>query len=412
VFEQFDDLLLLQAGGRIVYHGDRNFLQEYIARWYECPTHVPVIEFAMELIESDSSLLQKWQSLGITYMGAEDGSLMTATIREPSETGSIPDQEEIKSPMLSRFSRQKRGVLWYLRDLKGLALAAWKFKLRWHFISFGLLLKREFRRTMGKYSPFLAEPLQHFLCGLFISSTTRSFDFLDRQPEMICSVAPVMLQLACRTPTDLIRESAVFSCIAIYISGISSATSTFGRDRPVFWREVAGGMPVSSFYLAKLATDVPRILSAAAFFTLGHSVFLAYRSNIFDIFTLFLLLYVVAFSQGYLLSLLLRQQIVALAGAGVALAFSLVLSGLMPSLTEVDKYPGSISWLWSISAPRYVVEGYWLLEVSERSFSVQPHHGYSWDDQAQIYRALGCIALVDLALALVLLKFTHRSKQK
>ena len=98
---------------------------------------------------------------------------------------------------------------------------------------------------------------------MFISIAVQNFDYLSRQPETICKITPVMLQMECQNPKDLIRECGIFVCLGVLFAGISSGTSTFGKEKLAYWRDCGSGMPTLPYYLAKAISDGPRVLLAA-----------------------------------------------------------------------------------------------------------------------------------------------------
>ena len=118
---------------------------------------------------------------------------------------------------------------------------------------------------------------------------------------------------------------------------------------------------------------------------------------------------------GYFLSTFLQQESLGLAGTGMALAFALVLSGVMPSLDFVESNFQSIEWVWTMSAPRWAIEAFWLQEVRARPFYPLPMpapYQYDWDRYSHASWMMFYIGIAWHVLAFFGLKLVHRGKQK
>lgn len=241
----------------------------------------------------------------------------------------------------------------------------------------------------------------------------KNFNFLDRQPETICAMSPALLQTSCREGVDFVREAGIFVCLGIMFAGISASTITFGAERLVYFRETARGMPTLPYYMGKVVSDIPRALLASLSFTMGLVVFFVYYSSFLFHFGLVFLLYFVAYAVGYFLSTFMRREMVALAGAGVGLASTLVFSGVMPSLdTVAEAYP-RFSWIWDTSAPRWAIEAFWIREVQARSFRhLTARHGYRWEDLNFSLWMIFSIGIVWHVFAFSALKLCFRQHQR
>lgn len=78
-----------------------------------------------------------------------------------------------------------------------------------------------------------------------------------------------MLQQRCAGPLDLIREAGIFVSLGVLFAGINAGTTTFGKERVVYWRDTSSGMATTPYFFAKVLADVPRILMASLSFTLA-----------------------------------------------------------------------------------------------------------------------------------------------
>ncbi|KAI9229766.1 MAG: hypothetical protein DHS80DRAFT_22089 [Piptocephalis tieghemiana] len=286
------------------------------------------------------------------------------------------------------------------------------------FTVFWLCLKRSFTQIFRSRSQFLWDQLLHLGCGAFISIAARNFDYLGRQPDAVCNIAPIALLGICQTPIDHIAEVGVFLSMGVCYSGISVGSQTFGNEKVVYWRDSASGMSTIPYFLAKVVADLPRAFIAALCFTLSFVIFFSYRSAFIYIFGITYLLYISSFAMGYFVSALVKRETVGLVGTALALAWAIVFSGVVPDLDDVmndDTYSGA-RWLWSLSAPRWAIEALFLKEVEARPFyeireDKLPH---AYDDK-NYYPDLVYMAAIAIAwdvIAFFALKLVHRSKMK
>ncbi|KAF9971153.1 hypothetical protein BGZ73_005936 [Actinomortierella ambigua] len=286
------------------------------------------------------------------------------------------------------------------------------------FMMFWLCFNRARLQIYRNQRQFLYDQLLHLGCGMFISIAASRFDYLGRQPDDICFMAPYQLKYACVMPTDHLTEVGVFIALGVCFAGISVGSSTFGNEKIVYWREKSSGLLTLPYYLAKVIADIPRIVIAAVMFSISLVVFFNQRSNYIYLLFIITMLYAVAFAMGYLLSALVPQNRVALVGTGFTLAWAIVFSGDAPDLQDVmtqDSYSWS-RWLWVISAPRYAIEAIYLREVQARPWKEitdgELSHTYKLGQFWWCFQIMAYILLGWHVLAFLSLKLKDRNKQK
>ncbi|RKP06408.1 hypothetical protein THASP1DRAFT_31768, partial [Thamnocephalis sphaerospora] len=285
-------------------------------------------------------------------------------------------------------------------------------------VVFWLCFKRACMQIYRSRGQFIYDQLLHLGCGAFISIASRQFDYLGRQPEAICQIAPAALQSACRTPTDFVAYVGVFVSLGVLFSGISVGAATFGNEKVVYWRDSAAGMSTAPYFAAKVIADLPRCVMAALCFSLSFIVFFSYRSRYVDIFGIIVLLYFVAFAMGYFISAIVKKETVGLVGTAFALAWAIVFSGVIPDLNDVkgeDTYTYA-RWLWAMSAPRYAIEALFLKEVGARPFveirQDRLPRSYNLNNYSISLIYMVAIAVGWNVMAFIFMKLTHRSKAK
>ncbi|ORZ40454.1 hypothetical protein BCR44DRAFT_1411441 [Catenaria anguillulae PL171] len=434
-FEKFDDVLLLAKGGRTVYFGERSFALHYFRNLgYECPSNVNHADFLLDVVAGKRTsekygpltpldLVHAWERYTNGESPEPSGNVVVnmrlGTLEAPASAGFVgslthylsdawTETSAWFSDVTSETTEWAHGLVTCARDpIRETPSALMVFWQCFRRASFQIY------RTPSK---FILDQLLHLGCGAFISIASENLDYLGKQPKEICDVTPAALRLMCSNPVDNLRQVGVFMSLGAMFAGISVATNTFGNERVVHWRETAAGRPTMPYFFAKMLADFPRIVVAAFMFTLSLILFWPYRSHFMVIYAVSLLLYFCAFPMGYVLSIWVNKESVGLVGTGFALLWSLVLSGMIPSLEKVKTsgvYDG-IAWLWDISPPRYGVEAIYIKEVMARPFAENSEevqlYGYKLSHFFPNLAIMAGIGLCWCLMALISLKLANRSQ--
>ncbi|RKP23613.1 P-loop containing nucleoside triphosphate hydrolase protein, partial [Syncephalis pseudoplumigaleata] len=319
-FDQFDDLLVLGKGGRVVYFGPRDQALDYFdSIGFTCPPDENPADFYIAVTSGKvrprmnpnyrpSDLFLFWERHTLSEdvclssyparMGRL-GMLESSSSPLPLPPPSLPpsycymadDPAALHYPYDQDVGVATRALArdWtsYLWDLghefycfMASVLQFWRSDpIRSTpnvLVVFLLCFKRACMQIYRSRGQFLKDQLLHLGCGAFISIAARQSDFLGRQPESICQVAPIALQFICREPFDHIAEVGIFVSLGVLFSGINVGLSTFGNEKVVYWRDSATGMRTIPYFLAKMVADLPRCLIAALCFSLSFIVFFPY----------------------------------------------------------------------------------------------------------------------------------------
>ncbi|KAI8053263.1 hypothetical protein BDF22DRAFT_743185 [Syncephalis plumigaleata] len=479
-FNQFDDLLVLGKGGRVVYFGPRDKALDYFHRiGFTCPPDENPADFYIAVTSGKvrpqknpnyrpSDLFLYWERYTLyedsctppnsatSRLMMMDGGRPTSTtlMTEPysfmdDHPGGVSnyhyDNDSEMQMSSINASTACKNVTRFLRDV-GVAVRTiihdWTSYLSdlarefycfmacvlqfWRndpirstpnvLVVFLLCFKRACMQIYRSRDQFLKDQLLHLGCGAFISIAARQSDYLGRQPESICQIAPIALQFMCREPFDHIAEVGVFVSLGVLFSGINVGSSTFGNEKVVYWRDSAAGMRTIPYFLAKMVADLPRCLIAALCFSLSFIVFFPYRSKYIYLYCIISLLYYVAFAMGYFISIITNKEMSGLVGTAFALAWAIVFSGSVPDLSDVmhdDSYLPS-RWLWRISAPRYAIEAIFIKEVGARPFPEiredRLPHEYNLNNYTYCLFAVAIIGIVWNVIALIFMKLVNRTK--
>ncbi|KAF9974922.1 hypothetical protein BGZ73_001583 [Actinomortierella ambigua] len=252
---------------------------------------------------------------------------------------------------------------------------------------FLLCFKRACLQIYQSPREFLSDQSLHLACGLCVSFAVKDNSYIPRQPAEICALAPVSIQLQCATPIDEIRYVGMFMCLGIFFAGISVGITTFGHEK-------------------------------ACLYTGAFIFFFSYRQTLSSLLLIITLLYINAFAVGYCVSTLVSRSMFALVGTGMALAWSLVLSGTAPHLEKVMSAPNfkNVKWLWAISGPRWGVEAFYLKEMKSRDYNELAHNRlgdtYFFEEYDATIWNMMYISLGWHVLTIILIKLLDRHKAK
>ncbi|KAI8602074.1 hypothetical protein EDD21DRAFT_336349 [Dissophora ornata] len=456
-FDQFDDLLLLGHGGRVVYHGPRGEASNYFAAiGFPTPKDSSPSDFYMDVISNNvkSNITKKFKPFYLhRYWESEPARPKNVT--KLRNSGVHPGAATPRSSMaLSEFHSlydsppEPEKLTWSETLKKAMRIFVIDSRMWWQGLfeetketlsglfmkgrdpirntaspamMFWLCLSRARLQIYRNQRQFLYDQLLHLGCGMFISVAASKFDYLGRQPDMICAMTPYQLKYTCMNPTDHLTEVGVFVALGVCFAGISVGSMTFGNEKIVYWREKSSGLLTLPYYVAKVIADIPRIILAGIMFSISLIIFFNERSNYFYLLFVIIMLYAVAFAMGYLLSALIPPARVALVGTGFTLAWAIVFSGDAPDLADVMSNDASggyraTSWIWVISAPRYAIEAIYLREVQARPWAeirdAPLAHTYELGQFWWCFRAMACILLGWHVLAFFSFKLKDRAKQR
>ncbi|KAI8605104.1 hypothetical protein EDD21DRAFT_299997 [Dissophora ornata] len=463
-FSQFDDLLLLGAGGRVVYSGPRDEAAEYFENiGYSLPSDENPADFFIALAAGrvnklptgyDNSRRTEEKRFSASLPHDQDCRVSTMALHQPSRpqsptysvpisnlAGSSEDTRDIgdsKTPRWGLLASIRislistwAGISYWCTDVAE-EFSHWLWSIKCKFTgekdpvretpSFGIVFilcfKRACLQNYRSQLDFLWDQALHLACGLCVSFASKDMMYTPRQPAEICAMAPPSIQLSCATPLDDIRYVGMFLTLGVFFAGINVGACTFGDEKAVFWRDTSAGMPTLPYYLAKVLADVPRMIVASFMYTGAFIFFYAYHEQLSSLMVLVLLLYVNAFAMGYFVSTVVSRSMFGLSGTGMSLTWALVLSGTAPHLYKVMTSSGYtyFRWVWNVSAPRWAVEAFYLKEMESRNYNEIKHNllgdTYSFDNYQKAIFYMVYISLGWNIISFSLMKLLNRHKVK
>mmetsp|Transcript_12365 Transcript_12365/g.19866 ORF Transcript_12365/g.19866 Transcript_12365/m.19866 type:complete len:200 (-) Transcript_12365:148-747(-) len=193
---------------------------------------------------------------------------------------------------------------------------------------------------------------------------------------------------------------------------------TFGPEQVVYWRHAARGLPSIPYFLAKVASDVPKIVLNSALFFFGLSFGFYSFGDTNDLYGLLFVLYWAGYTFGYLVSMLFEPRLRSLWCVIFAMMWAFVFSGNNPTLPNIqDEYGKELEWIWSISFTRWGLEALYVNQMTfydewlnlSTSFTLRQYNPNNFSKNCGIIFALG---LLWLFFTYIFLKGCNRAKQK
>ena len=441
-FYEFDNVLFLIKGGIVAYFGPTTEIKNYFVNLgFECGHDINPADFAMDVVSGkincrwDPGFIPK--DLGKYWELHKNGIAINKQAPFISRNSFIINNQTYLERCIGWLTTKTTDLTAWGKDIyyefkDTVATTIGFLTGRKHpvretpniFVCYKLLLIRAVKQQFKSEKQFIMDSAIHFVAGAVLSIAIQQFTYLGRQPQEVCDIAPVMLKQQCEFPLDFLTQAGMLASIGVFFSGQATAAFTFGNEKVVYWRDSSAGMPAISYFLAKFTADIPRILIASFFYTLGLIIFLDYRSNFGDLLLIYLGLYYVAFNFGYLISILFNKSSVALLAAANALFWSLVVGSVSPDMNQVnskspDNFYAPFRWLWTISGPRWAVEAFYIKEARARPWEelqlgsgIPLAHGYDGDTFITCIQMLFNIGTMWAFFSFVALKLSKRRKQK
>lgn len=174
----------------------------------------------------------------------------------------------------------------------------------------------------------------------------------------------------------------MFICWGVSFAGAAVASNTFGPEETNYWREASAGLYTAPYFAAKAAVDLLKVGLAALVFEVAYFAAATSAVDIYDFYTVILLLYFNGFNIGYFITTLAGVRLSPLVSLVVTLLCSAILSGFTVGLNEVE-HPWH--WLFRTSYARWGLEYFYIISVENFDyFNLQPGFdmfGYTRDNR-------------------------------
>ena len=387
-FHEFDDLLLLGKGGRVVYYGPVAEAPEYFSSiGFPLPPNCNPADFYLDVCQGGvprqndpgfewSHLFELWEN-HIKKSGKKSGLDRTQSLSVSAQHYNNLIHLEVFGkwnwPALSAIRDFYYLVEEYFNGLYTNTVEGWNsfgkpdpIRETPGFIpQFFLCFNRAVKQVFTTPYEFVAELMVHMFVGIIISQIAKKLAYIGPQPAPICYVAAISQYADCVLPfADNYTQTANFMCFGVLFVSIASASATFGTEQVNYWRECAAGLQSTPYFIGKFIANFPKIVGAAAFFFISFRIQFQDTGDADDLYSLILSLYWFGFSLGYVVSQCVAPAWSSMVGVLVALIFAVALAGVQPALTDVQEKPLGRQIPWYVSGPRWVLEAFYVNQVS------------------------------------------------
>eukprot|EP00762_Andalucia_godoyi_P006710 ANDGO_06238.mRNA.1 Putative white-brown complex homolog protein 30 len=444
VFNMFDDLVLLAPGGYMAFNGPVSKLSAYLEHLgFRCDGR-NVADTALDALVSDKYTPLQWNALWKVIapffcehpLSAEIPAAVS--ILQPSSTGT-PDPTDRASPSatedeqnnglpgcLAWTSRTARLVqsnacstfsdLWF--DLKLFFVgppSTLPPSQSWYIVFLGCL-HRTVYQLWNQKKRLLEENFLHLVAGIVLGFSGQHQYFLGPVDTDVVALCPLELRKTCSSPVkDQLGYLGLFIVWGISFVGVTASTKTFGSEAVQYWRDASHGLNPIMYFLAKLVADfVFRMIPAAFVFSVGFCQFFSSPVSGPEMFGVILLIYLNAFSIGYLSSHVFDSRMSNMGGTTISLILAVAFGGVVKLLPESE---GLTSVFCSISYPRWAIELFYLvvLEHYEDVASLSrilAVRGYEMTDIPMCRGLLFLLAVMQYFLSFLVMILTHRKQKR
>jgi hypothetical protein len=291
-----------------------------------------------------------------------------------------------------------------------------------------LCMKRAFKQKYRNYGALATQMLIHMGVAIVVGSVSTDLQYVGPLPGVICATVTRDLYNPCTDPlVDSYTSTANFLALGTIFAAISVSAITFGGEQVNYWRESAAGLKTIPYFFAKWLIEFPNILLASCFFWLAFQIRFPNTNSSGALFLFFFSVYWWSWSLGFLLSALVAPDKVFLLGVLAAILLAVGFSGTSPTLDEVNDMSPAISWLWSCSGTRWLLEAFYVSQVEyyetvpSGPLEGQPYmdveagletYGYDIDNFETAIGGLWWCGLGYGLLALVIMMNSNRDKKK
>lgn len=259
LFKMFDDLLLLAKGGRTVYFGPVDEIEEYFSSLgIIFPDRVNPPDYFMDILEGiikpEGSPSFDCNILPVNWMYHKGYEIPRDLQETFAKTGILTSKETINEETKEETFDIERKTQSFGQDLWDEVL--YNIELKWDNISHSFL---KFKDLSNRQTPNFFKQFRLYLRRVakqrFRDSRTQSQDYLI----LLLSGACIGI-LAKLTDENFGVLGYTYTLIAMPLLCMIAALRTFSLDRLQYWRESAAGMNRLAYFIAKDSVDLFHIV--------------------------------------------------------------------------------------------------------------------------------------------------------
>ena len=211
-FRQFDDLMLLGKGGRLIYFGPISDASEYFEKiGFSCPPGESLADFLMDIVNGK---LENALPLAALYDAWNNHSQRKSDMKELSmeiDSSHSPFHQKGSYSLFRLFRQMKTWILDVLSDYKRSLFSVYRSVSNTpdpirdtcpFYLQTWYLTRRAFRQNFNKPYTVFIDVILHYGIGAFIGIAINSYSYLGQFPLEICISQANDLKKACLAPDD------------------------------------------------------------------------------------------------------------------------------------------------------------------------------------------------------------------
>ncbi|KAJ3394360.1 hypothetical protein HDU92_006939 [Lobulomyces angularis] len=348
IFDQFDDIILIAPGGKIVYLGPKDNIISYFTNLgIEFPLHINPADVLIDALSKGAAnnemLVEKWNEF------------YTVESKKEKELSS-EDNERVKIENELFYScvgkiLSKRGAHWIQQFL-------------W-------CVKRCILQQYRSISSLIFEVIVALSAGTLIGISATSangelYKGIYVDPYTVISPAPAQTALPLY---------GLLTGFAVALSSSPAGVKVFSEEKPLFWRETASGHNSLAYYLGKTIGCSPRFILSSLHYSAFYQYFAAPTFP--------------NFGMGYMIVLMTFFGVY-----GMCAFVSSLVNKKNANLSEASKW--GLLFMWEISFNKWGTEALFSSSVTPMSSvykvdDIADFFGYSLNQE---YTDLGMMLLI------------------
>jgi len=325
IFQMFEQLLLLGNGGRTVYLGPVNEVEDYFdSIGYMFPPKLNPADYLLD-ITSGNVLPSKKPALELSV---PVNSANLSKIWKEYEA-----RQQLQSTSTHAEVIEYDHVPKYVKPSQSLIL------------QFYMCLKRALIQQMRSIPQLLTDLFLVMLGALIIANSFKDRYFVGPVAKQLSDMCPSQIRFLCEVPlSDPIRPIVTMILLAIGLVGAMSGLRTFGKEQIIFKKESESGLNTFAYFIAKDISSLPSVILAPIVFSTVLCTLQQPRAPFYEYWYSLTLIYWVAFGLGYIVSLTFNSQIAQLAAVVIVIMHN-TMNGISPTYPEVKKmaFPLNVS---------------------------------------------------------------------
>ncbi|KAL5451596.1 hypothetical protein PMIN07_005463 [Paraphaeosphaeria minitans] len=186
------------------------------------------------------------------------------------------------------------------------------------------------------------------------------------------------------TPFEMLSSAVDYSTVpkignmitlAIALAASAPGVSTFGDEKPLYWREAAAGHRRSAYFTGKVLATIPRMTLSSLHFASFYAILATPSINFWLLYVLVLLYFYCVYGLASAVSVAVKRE----NGALLAMILCLIIGafgGYAPMLSNVQSW--HLEWLWRLCPGTWLTEAYFDLVLKRVEYLYDVHAAAAW----------------------------------